>query len=169
MDGKKSINKTKLNVLYILGSGGHTSQMILLSKDLKDAFNYFYIIQNDDSLSSKKIIYPGKKIYVNRNAGFMDSKSFALLKTIPLFFKALKIIKKNKINVVISAGPGISIPFFYAGKVLNKKLIFIESWSRVTTKSLTGKVIYPLCDLFFVQWKENLKNYPKALYRGKLL
>lgn len=157
----------KKDVLYILGSGGHTAQMIELSKDLKQSINYFYLIQEDDVLSEKKILFPGKIIKIKRNAGFNENKLKVYFKTINIFFKALKIIKKNKIDVIISAGPGISIPFFYAGKLLGKKLIFIESWSRVTTKSSSGKLIYPIADLFFVQWKENLKNYPKALYKGR--
>lgn len=157
----------KKKVLYILGSGGHTSQMIELSKDLKNEINYFYLIQEDDSISKNKIIYKGKIIKVKRNAKFKELKIFSIFRTIFLFFKAIKIIKKKKIDILISAGPGISIPFFYAGKLLGKKLIFIESWSRVTSKSISGKLIYPISDLFFVQWEENLKNYPKALYRGR--
>jgi len=157
----------KKNVLYILGSGGHTAQMIALSKDLKNKINYFYLIQKDDKLSKNKIIYPGNIIYVKRAAEFNSSKFKVYFFTIINFFKAITIIKKNKIDVLISAGPGISIPFFYAGKLLNKKLIFIESWSRVNSKSLSGKLIYPIVNLFFVQWKSNLKNYPKSLYRGR--
>ena len=156
----------KKNVLYILGSGGHTNQMIELSKDLKNKINYFYVIQEDDVLSKKKILYPGKVIKVKRPR-MWDESFIYNLRVIPLFFKALKIIKKNKIDVIISSGPGVSIPFFYAGKLLSKKLIFIESWSRVSTKSISGRFIYPISDLFFVQWKENLKNYPKAIYRGR--
>jgi UDP-N-acetylglucosamine:LPS N-acetylglucosamine transferase len=157
----------KKNVLYILGSGGHTAQMIKLSKDLKNKINYIYLIQKDDKLSKNKIIYPGKIIYIARAAGFNTLKLKTYFITIFNFFKAINIIKKNKIDVLISAGPGISIPFFYAGKLLNKKLMFIESWSRVNSKSKSGKLIYPIADLFFVQWKENLKNYPKALYEGR--
>lgn len=157
----------KKNALYILGSGGHTAQMIELSKDLKNSINYFYLIQSDDVISKKKIIYTGKIITVNRNAKFKELKIISFFRTIFIFFKAIKIIKQNNIDMLISAGPGISISLFYAGKLLNKKLIFIESWSRVTSKSISGKLIYPIADLFFVQWKENLKNYPKALYRGR--
>jgi len=157
----------KKNVLYILGSGGHTAQMIELSKDLKNKINYFYLIQKDDELSKSKIIYPGKIIYIKRAAEFNSSKFKIYFFTIINFFKSIKIIYQNHINVLISAGPGISIPFFYAGKLLNKKLIFIESWSRVNSKSKSGKLIYPIADLFFVQWKSNLKNYPKALFRGR--
>jgi UDP-N-acetylglucosamine:LPS N-acetylglucosamine transferase len=158
----------KPNVLYILGSGGHTSQMIELSKQLKDKINYFYIIQKSDKLSKKKIICDGKILEVNRPREIKDSKFSSVFKTIKLFFKAIKIIKNNKIDVIITAGPGIAIPFCYAGKLLCKKIIFIESWSRITTRSISGKLIYPIADLFFVQWKENLMNYPKAKYCGRL-
>lgn len=158
----------KPNVLYILGSGGHTAEMLELSKQLGDNINYFYLIQNDDVLSKSKIIYPGKIIYVDRPRLWGQSVIYNL-RVIPLFFKAIKIIKENKITVIISSGPGIAIPFCFAGKLLNKKIIFIESWSRIKTKSISGRLIYPIADLFFVQWKENLKNYPKAMYRGKLL
>jgi UDP-N-acetylglucosamine:LPS N-acetylglucosamine transferase len=158
----------KSNVLFILGSGGHTAQMVELSKDLKKNINYIYVIQNGDNLSKSKIIYPGKIIYVNRPREISESKINSVFKTTKLFFKAIDIINKDKIDVIISAGPGIAIPFCYAGRILGKKIIFIESWSRVNKKSISGKLIYPIADLFFVQWKDNLKNYPKAKFCGRL-
>jgi UDP-N-acetylglucosamine:LPS N-acetylglucosamine transferase len=164
----KIIVKNKKNVLYILGSGGHTKQMILLSKDLKKSINYFYLIQDDDKLSKNKIIYSGKQIVVSRARKFNEPIFLSIFRIIKLFFKSLKIIKKYKIDLIISCGPGIAIPFCYAGKLLNKKVIFIESWSRVTTKSIAGKLISPISDIFFVQWKDNLKSYPKAIYAGRL-
>lgn len=158
----------KPNVLYILGSGGHTAQMIELSKQLGNNINYFYLIQKDDNISSSKTIYSGKKIFVFRCRKIKDSKLKSFFKTVALFFKAISILKKNKIDVIISAGPGIAIPFCFAGKLLKKKIIFIESWSRINTRSISGRLIYPIADLFFVQWKENLKNYPKAKFCGRL-
>ncbi|HOW29917.1 MAG TPA: PssD/Cps14F family polysaccharide biosynthesis glycosyltransferase [archaeon] len=158
----------KPNVLFILGSGGHTAQMIELSKELKKKINYIYIIQKGDTLSKSKIIYPGKIIYVTRPREIQESYIVSFFKTTKLFFKALDIINRNKITSIITAGPGIAIPFCYTGKMLGKKIIFIESWSRVTKKSISGKLIYPISDLFFVQWKENLINYPKAKYCGRL-
>ena len=32
--------------------------------------------------------------------------------------------------------------------------------------SLTGKLMYPLADLFLVQWEDMLKVFPKAIYAG---
>ena len=35
-----------------------------------------------------------------------------------------------------------------------------------SSKTVAGKFIYPIADLFVVQWKEMLKLYPKAVYWG---
>ncbi|KAM5461966.1 UDP-N-acetylglucosamine transferase subunit [Microsporum ferrugineum] len=55
------------------------------------------------------------------------------------------------------------------------RTIFIESWARVTTVSLSGRILFPLVDRFLVQW-EDLAGYSgwfgfgrKAEYVGNLL
>ncbi len=81
------------------------------------------------------------------------------LKTI---FIALRILFKERPDVVISTGGGeIAIPFCYVGKLLGAKVVFIETFARVTTRSAAGKLIYPLADLFLVQWETLLKKYGK--------
>ncbi|WP_307816097.1 hypothetical protein [Thermobrachium celere] len=42
----------------------------------------------------------------------------------------------------------------------------MESFAKVNTPNLSGKLIYPIADLFIVQWPELLKFYPKAKYLG---
>ncbi|MFQ7173025.1 MAG: hypothetical protein ACLRQF_13715 [Thomasclavelia ramosa] len=46
--------------------------------------------------------------------------------------------------------------------------MFIETFANITTKTLSGKLVYPIADLFLVQWEEMLELYPKAKYRGGL-
>ncbi|KAG0091608.1 UDP-N-acetylglucosamine transferase subunit [Podila epicladia] len=48
-------------------------------------------------------------------------------------------------------------------------LVFIESFARVGTLSLAGKLVYPLCDYFLVQWPGLQKKYPRAEYIGVLV
>lgn len=53
------------------------------------------------------------------------------------------------------------------------RTIYIESWARVTTLSLSGKILLPLVDRFLVQW-ESLAGYSgrmggKTEYVGTLL
>ena len=54
----------KLKVAIILGSGGHTTQMLRLVDKLGDWYKYSYIIANTDKTSEKHIRIPGKVYYI---------------------------------------------------------------------------------------------------------
>jgi hypothetical protein len=46
----------------------------------------------------------------------------------------------------------------------------VEVWTRVRLPTLTGRILYPLCDAFFVMWPELLEAYgSKARYEGGFL
>ena len=42
----------------------------------------------------------------------------------------------------------------------------IETFANSETKTLSGKLIYPIADTFIVQWESMLELYPKAIYGG---
>ena len=71
-------------------------------------------------------------------------------------------------DVVIATGAHTTVPICYIAKLFGKKVIFIETFANITTKTLSGKLVYPIADLFLVQWEEMLKLYPNAKYRGGL-
>ena len=83
-----------------------------------------------------------------------------------LFKSALKILKKEKPDFVITTGALIAFPFCIFAKLRGTKIIYIESFARVNNQSLTGNLVYTFSDLFFVQWEPLLKFYPKAKYVG---
>jgi UDP-N-acetylglucosamine:LPS N-acetylglucosamine transferase len=62
----------------------------------------------------------------------------------------------------------MAVPFSVLGKLLGKKVIFVEDYSRVSKASTSGKIIYRFSDLFFVQWPELKAVYPKGIYAGRL-
>ena len=47
-----------------------------------------------------------------------------------------------------------------------KKIIWIETIANATTPTMAGKMIYPIADLFIVQWESMLEIYPDAVYGG---
>ena len=47
-----------------------------------------------------------------------------------------------------------------------EKIIFIETFANIHTKTATGKLLYPISDLFIVQWKDMTKLYKDAKYGG---
>ena len=81
-------------------------------------------------------------------------------------FLAIKIIRKEKPKLIISSGAGVAVPFFYIGKIFGAKTIFIEVFDRIDKPTITGKLVYPVADIFIVQWEEMKKVYPKAINLG---
>jgi len=83
-------------------------------------------------------------------------------------FQSLLIFLKEKPDVVISSGAGVAVPICYFAKIFGKKVIFIESFSRVDNPSLSGAFIHPIADLFIVQWRSLLKHYKNSVYGGSI-
>jgi len=82
----------------------------------------------------------------------------------------LRILLKEKPKLIVSTGSEIAIPAFYLAKILRIKTIFIESWTRVDRPTGTGKIVYPVSDIFLVQWERLLKKYgKKARYEGAIV
>lgn len=73
---------------------------------------------------------------------------------------------KERPDVIITTGAGASYPTTRFGKFMGIKIIYVESFAKLTSHSLAGKKTYPYADKFFVQWPEMLKVYPKAEYHG---
>lgn len=154
-------------VLIAFGSGGHAAQAEKIYEGLMNNYNIELLIEDSDHISEKK--YKNAKIY--KSIVMRDKKSNFIsifFRSIVGFVEGLDIYLRSKPDVIISTGPGIAFPVSFWGKLFQKKIIFIESWSRVTTKSVAGKFMYYLADHFFVQWPEMKKVYPKAIYKGRL-
>ena len=47
--------------------------------------------------------------------------------------------------------------------------MYLEVVDRIETRTLTGRLVYPIADLFCVQWEEQLRLYPRAVEVGALL
>lgn len=83
-------------------------------------------------------------------------------------WSSCRILWKTKPDLIITTGVLATVPLCLLGKLLGKKLIFIESFAKVETGTLTGRILYPISDAFFVQWESMRKVYPKAIWKGGL-
>ena len=70
---------------------------------------------------------------------------------------------KEKPDLIISCGAAVAVPFFYLGKMMGAKLIYIEVFDRIDKPTMTGKMVYPIVDKFVVQWEEQKKFIQKRL------
>ena len=81
---------------------------------------------------------------------------------------AYKVLKKEKPDLIISSGAAVAVPFFYIGKIMGAKLIYIEVFDRLDKPTMTGRMVYPITDKFIVQWEEQRKVYKKAINLGSI-
>ena len=158
-----------MKLLTVLGEGGHTAELLNLVALLGVKYKYHYIIAKNDNLSYKKITIPGPvhRLYRAREK---TAKIFdAIIKTIIDGIKSFLILIRIKPDAILSCGPAIAVPVSIAGKILGKRIIFVETGSRVNYLSLTGRIMYHCADLFFVQWPQLKKKRPRAIYAGRLI
>lgn len=151
----------EIKVCFAASTGGHYEQLILL-KPLMERYNSFILTEKtnyDTEINNYKTYYVKQ---INRKE-FMFIPRF-----IQNIFLTLRIMRKEKPDIVISTGVLATIPICIVAKLLRKKLIFIESFAMVTKATQSAKLLYHFADRFYVQWSDMLKTFPNAIYKGGL-
>lgn len=146
-------------ICFVASSGGHFEQLMMLYPLMKINKSFVLTEKTNYQYNTKGI----KRYEVNQ---INRKEKMFFLKFIILVYKCFIIFIKEKPDVIISTGALIAIPISLIGKIFRKKVIFIESFAKVNTPTLTGKILYRFSDLFIVQWRSMKKVYPKAVYRG---
>jgi len=145
--------------MFVASSGGHWEELMCI-RSIAQEHNTVYVTEEGgqarDSSLEKLHLVP----QINRR-----QKDF-LWKFLKLILTSGKIMLREKPDFVVTTGALIAFPFCVYGKLLGAKVIYIESFARVHDRSLTGRLVYPMADLFLVQWETLLKCYPKAKYVG---
>jgi beta-1,4-N-acetylglucosaminyltransferase len=81
---------------------------------------------------------------------------------------AWRTVRRERPDVILSTGAALAVPFFLAGKIFGARLVFVESLTRTTSLSLSGRLVRPLTDAFFVQWPD-LAQAKRTRFAGRLL
>lgn len=143
-------------IVLTASSGGHFEQLSVLKKRLEKDYIVNVITEKTQYTKNCENTFLIKQI--NRK------KINFLFTFISNWFKVEKIIKKVNPDVVISIGALATIPVCKIAHKKRKKVIFIESFAKINTPTMTGKYIYKFADVFIVQRKELLDVYPNAIY-----
>ena len=71
---------------------------------------------------------------------------------------------------VVSLGASDVVPFCYAARLLGAEIIHVECMNQVVSRSLTGRLLYPIAKKIFVQWEDLRPSFgSKAEYAGWVL
>lgn len=148
-----------MKICFAASSGGHYEQLLML-KPLMKKYDSFILTEKTSYQADLQDIRTRYLWQVNRR-----EKSFFLRMTVNII-KSSCIFIKERPDVVISTGVLATIPICLLAKAAGRKLIFIESFAKVTSATETGRLLYRFADQFYVQWEPMLKVYPNAIYLG---
>ena len=152
--------ETKQKICLVSSSGGHFEQLLCLRK-LSEDYDCF--------IQKKKTKYNKNDKKINHYIMQVNRKEpLFLLKMIGIFNKSLYILLKENPDIIISTGALSSIPMMILGHILKKKVIYLESFAKINSPTMTGKFIYKhkVADRFYVQWETMKEIYPDAIYLG---
>ena len=140
---RRSRESSPPRVMLICSPGGHLMQMLALApawRELPHAWVTLAAADTDSVLAGRQVVYahgPTNRSVVN------------LLRNLRL---ACRVVRSAKPDAMLSTGAGLAVPFFLIGRIAGVRLIYVESVTRMSGLSLTGRLVYHLCDRFFVQW-----------------
>lgn len=174
------IRKSKLKTMIVIGSGGHTTEMLRIVKQLNH--NRFspriYIVASSDDKSLLKVDEVEKipstyRIYkIPRSRKVHQSYISSIFTTLYSILYAVPIVFLNKPDLILCNGPGTCIPICGLAFLMrlmylsNNAIIYIESICRVKTLSLSGKILIYFADRIIVQWPELQRSYPRTTFIG---
>jgi len=146
-------------ILLVACPGGHILQMLALKPAWEDLETRWVTLEAADT---KYLLKPESRVFAHGPTA----------RNIPNFFRNLrlawKMVRGYRPDVILSTGAALAVPFFLVGRVLGVRLVYVESFTRVERPALTGRLVYPLADAFFVQWPTS--SHPRrAIYAGSVV
>jgi UDP-N-acetylglucosamine:LPS N-acetylglucosamine transferase len=159
---KGDMNRRK-KVLFISSLGGHLTQLL----QLKPLFaEYDYHIITEKSIITEDLSQQYQMSFLMYGArNYLFRYFFKFTSNI---FKSLYYFLRERPDVIVTTGAHTAVPMCYIAKLFGKKVVFIESFAKTSTPTISGKLVYPIADLFIIQWEEMRKHYPKAVYGGSI-
>ena len=152
-------NEKRIKLCFAASSGGHFEQITML-RPLMEKYDSCVVTEK----TQYRVSVSGQKMYYLHQ---VNRKEW----TFPIWMvvnsiKSLKLLIQNKPDAVITTGVLAMVPLCILAKLFRKKLIYIESFAKVTSPTETGKLLYKFADQFYVQWETMKEFYPNAINVG---
>ena len=143
-------------------SGGHMTELMALLEHQREwpVSPSFYVSTLDLSGS---IAEPASNTW---HIGECDRRR--PLSALLVIFRSIRIIRGSRPDCIVTTGSLPLALFCLVAKLHGSKVVWIDSVSQIGRLSLSGRLIRPFADLFFVQWPELESRYPGVRYAGEL-
>ncbi|KAL7577671.1 hypothetical protein ACA910_015182 [Epithemia clementina (nom. ined.)] len=170
---------TPLKTMVVLGSGGHTTEMLNMIQPLNPKYYHplIFVKAKSDTTSVMRLEKAGYNpeqvdiFDIPRSREVGQSYWSSVVTTGIALCTCIRFLWRQRPDLILCNGPGTCLPIALVALVLGRivgffphcSIIFVESFCRVQTLSLTGKIMYWMADLFVVHWDELHQKYPSSV------
>jgi len=164
LDGDGIPATTPVRICFMASGGGHFRELCDLTSL---AEKYDHVLISTEVNKALAEACPFRRVYQidEVGQGLWKRSPARLLGT---FWRLLGILRRERPNLVISTGAGIAVPGFVAARLLGIRTVYIETYARIDSLSLAGRICYHLADRFLVQHACLTSRLPRAIYAGTL-
>jgi UDP-N-acetylglucosamine:LPS N-acetylglucosamine transferase len=158
--GAASPGNPPARVCLVGSSGGHLTHLLALEPWWRERDRSWVTFNMPDAVSR----LTDERVYWCRHPTNRNVPN--LIRNTVLAFRVLR---RERPDLVVSSGAAVAVSFAYVARLMRIKFVFIEVVDRVTSATLTGKLVRPVANLIIVQWPEQRRLYAGSQDIGRLL
>ncbi|KAK9332521.1 oligosaccharide biosynthesis protein Alg14 like-domain-containing protein [Lipomyces starkeyi] len=176
------------SAMFVLGSGGHTTELlgivgqldfalypirtyVSFSGDRLSTVRALQLEKDKSSTTSSSVSSSGRRqskvqtLELPRARNVGQSYFTSIFTSAACGLECLFAVVKVQPDIVVCNGPGSCVLICFAALLLRAtrikltRLVYIESFARVNSLSLTGRILISMVDRFIVQWPSLAERY----------
>ena len=152
--------KGKLKICLAASAGGHLTQLLSVEKSWQ-SHNVVYI--STLPVVEAKLSQRGKTYIIGECNRQHPVKSLLVL------LRCIKIVFKERPDVVISTGAAPGFLFCAMAKFCGARIVWLDSIANTERLSMSGRMVRPFADLVLTQWPELTRKYRNVEYTGAVI
>lgn len=148
------------HVVLVCSSGGHLAQLLALRPWWAERRRTWVTFDKPDARSQlvgEHVVHAFSP--TTRHLGNLLRNSWL----------ALRVLPRERPDLVVSTGAAVAVPFFVVAKLLGIPTVYVEVFDRVDSRTVTGRMCRPLSTRFLVQWPCQQRLYPGSRVVGTLM
>ena len=147
-----------IKVCFAASSGGHLEQLLALRSPME---------RYDSFILTEKTAYEAKLPVRTRYVRQVNRHEATFLPNmLANAVISLRYWLAERPDVVVCTGVLATVPFCLIAHLMGAKLVYIESFAKTDSPTMTGRLLGRHADRLYVQWGSMLKVYPSARFVG---
>ena len=146
--------------MLVCSSGGHLVQLAALRQAWEGRSRVW--VSNDRS--DARSILRGERAYFLPGPASRSPR--ALVRNL---VAAVRLVRRHRPAVLLTTGADVAVPFAWVARLAGAKVVYIESFTRIDTPSLSLRMIHPVSDRVYAQWPELTASVRRSRYAGAVI